>query len=36
MFIAEIKYFLSCIKQNKKANPSIKESVEIMKSFNLI
>lgn len=36
MFIAEIKYFLNCIKKNKKAEPSIKESVEMMKNFNLI
>jgi predicted dehydrogenase len=36
MFIAEIKYFLNCIKKNKKAEPSIKESVEMMKNFSLI
>jgi predicted dehydrogenase len=36
MFVAEIKYFLNCIKKNKKAGPSIKESVEMMKNFNLI
>jgi predicted dehydrogenase len=36
MFISEIKYFLSCIKKNKKASPSIKESLKMMKSFNLI